>query len=274
MIQEAYIHGVSTRSVDDLVKAMGATGVSKSPSEPPGRRDRRAGERLPHPADRGRMALCLDRRHLHQGPRGRADRLHRDDNSRGRSTPTLRREVPGRGHRPFEAEAFLEGLPALPGRPRPAWRQAGVSPTEHKGLRAAASERSSTPPSSAARVHWMRNALAHASPPSSVRRCAMLTTHLRPGEGSAWPPEAPRWNNVARCAARAALKSPEERWIKHAGGRVLATAFPRDHWAQIAQRNPLQAAERRNRSDAPTSSVSPQRPRRRASRGALMLKNK
>ena len=30
MIQEAYIQGVSTRSVDDLVKAMGMTGISKS----------------------------------------------------------------------------------------------------------------------------------------------------------------------------------------------------------------------------------------------------
>jgi transposase-like protein len=30
VIQEAYIHGVSTRSVDDLVKAMGMTGISKS----------------------------------------------------------------------------------------------------------------------------------------------------------------------------------------------------------------------------------------------------
>jgi transposase-like protein len=30
VIQEAYIHGVSTRSVDDLVKAMGAGGMSKS----------------------------------------------------------------------------------------------------------------------------------------------------------------------------------------------------------------------------------------------------
>jgi putative transposase len=30
VIQEAYIRGVSTRSVDDLVRAMGATGVSKS----------------------------------------------------------------------------------------------------------------------------------------------------------------------------------------------------------------------------------------------------
>ena len=30
VVQEAYIQGVSTRSVDDLVKAMGMTGISKS----------------------------------------------------------------------------------------------------------------------------------------------------------------------------------------------------------------------------------------------------
>jgi transposase-like protein len=30
VIQEVYVHGVSTRSVDDLVKAMGAGGLSKS----------------------------------------------------------------------------------------------------------------------------------------------------------------------------------------------------------------------------------------------------
>ena len=30
VIQEAYIQGISTRSVDDLVKAMGASGISKS----------------------------------------------------------------------------------------------------------------------------------------------------------------------------------------------------------------------------------------------------
>src|SRR3984885_8893742 len=30
VMQEAYVHGVSTRSLDDLVKAMGASGVSKS----------------------------------------------------------------------------------------------------------------------------------------------------------------------------------------------------------------------------------------------------
>lgn len=30
VIQEAYVHGASTRSMDDLVQAMGGTGISKS----------------------------------------------------------------------------------------------------------------------------------------------------------------------------------------------------------------------------------------------------
>jgi transposase-like protein len=30
VIQEAYVHGISTRSVDDLVKALGMDGISKS----------------------------------------------------------------------------------------------------------------------------------------------------------------------------------------------------------------------------------------------------
>jgi putative transposase len=38
VIQEAYVQGVSTRAVDDLVKAMGMSGISKSQSLPPRRR--------------------------------------------------------------------------------------------------------------------------------------------------------------------------------------------------------------------------------------------
>jgi putative transposase len=38
VIQEAYVQGVSTRSVDELVKALGMTGISKSQSLPPRRR--------------------------------------------------------------------------------------------------------------------------------------------------------------------------------------------------------------------------------------------
>ena len=42
VIQEAYIQGISTRSVDDLVRSMGMDGISKSQVLPPVRRDRRA----------------------------------------------------------------------------------------------------------------------------------------------------------------------------------------------------------------------------------------
>ena len=40
VVQEAYVQGVSTRSVDDLVHAMGMTGISKEPGLATMRRDR------------------------------------------------------------------------------------------------------------------------------------------------------------------------------------------------------------------------------------------
>ena len=39
VIQEAYIKGVSTHSVDDPVQAMGMSGISKNQSLPPRRRE-------------------------------------------------------------------------------------------------------------------------------------------------------------------------------------------------------------------------------------------
>ena len=74
VIQEAYVQGVSTRSVDELVKAMGMTGISKSQSlplrrrgQPVVQRDRRQDRGLPRPAPRGRMALSLAGRDLCEG---------------------------------------------------------------------------------------------------------------------------------------------------------------------------------------------------------------
>jgi transposase-like protein len=34
VIQEAYVQGISTRSVDELVKALGMAGISKKPGQP------------------------------------------------------------------------------------------------------------------------------------------------------------------------------------------------------------------------------------------------
>jgi putative transposase len=47
VIQEAYIQGISTRSVDELVKALGMSGVSKSHVSRLCGGDRRAGENVP-----------------------------------------------------------------------------------------------------------------------------------------------------------------------------------------------------------------------------------
>src|SRR5947207_10448722 len=85
VIQEAYVHGVSTRSVDDLVKAMGMTGISKSQVSrlPTVHRDRRQDRRLPQPAVGRRLALSLAGCDLPQGSRHRSHRLRRGDR-RGR----------------------------------------------------------------------------------------------------------------------------------------------------------------------------------------------
>ena len=67
VIQEAYVQGVSTRSVDDLVQAMGMTGISKSQvSRLCGEIDDKVAG-LPRPAARRRLALCLARRDLREG---------------------------------------------------------------------------------------------------------------------------------------------------------------------------------------------------------------
>ena len=52
VIQEAYVQGISTRSVDDLVKGHGHVGDQQEPGLGALRRDRRQGEGLPEPAPR------------------------------------------------------------------------------------------------------------------------------------------------------------------------------------------------------------------------------
>ena len=91
VIQEAHIQGISTRSVDDLVKALGMSGISKSQvSRLCEEIDR--GEDLPGTPDRGRLALPLDRRHLRQGAAERSHRLgrrlHRRRRQRRRPPPS------------------------------------------------------------------------------------------------------------------------------------------------------------------------------------------
>ena len=84
VVQEAYVHGVSTRSVDDLVKAMGGTGVSKSQVSrlcgvgPSGRKERLRGRRatevvVPAWAASGRRTSVPLREPARFHPRGSPD---------------------------------------------------------------------------------------------------------------------------------------------------------------------------------------------------------
>ncbi|MET3597909.1 transposase-like protein [Mesorhizobium shonense] len=88
VIQEAYVQGVSTRSVDDLVKAMGMSGISKSQVS---RLCEEIDGKVTRAADRGRLAILVDRCHLPQGAPRRAHRIGRRHHRRRRQRRRLHR---------------------------------------------------------------------------------------------------------------------------------------------------------------------------------------
>ncbi|MEY9626142.1 hypothetical protein ABIA27_001177 [Sinorhizobium fredii] len=122
VIQEAYVQGISTRSVDDLVKAMGMS-YFEEPGQPAVRGDRRQGQSVPRKTDRRRLAVSVDRCHLPEGPPWRPHRLGRRDHRRRRQ---LRRPARGAGHgdRHLGGRADLDRVPAQADPARTARRQA------------------------------------------------------------------------------------------------------------------------------------------------------
>ena len=123
VVQEAYVQGVSTRSVDDLVQAMGMSGISKSQvSRLCAEIDDRVKTFLQRPLEGD--WLSVDRRHLREGPSERAHRLGRRDHRGGRQQ---RRPARGarHGHRPVRGRDVLDRVPAQAGAARAARRQAG-----------------------------------------------------------------------------------------------------------------------------------------------------
>ena len=80
VVQEAYVQGISTRSVDELVKALGMTGISKSQvSKLCKEIDERVRAFLDRPLE-GDWPYLIDP--PTEGPRRRAHRLGGDDNCR------------------------------------------------------------------------------------------------------------------------------------------------------------------------------------------------
>jgi transposase-like protein len=244
VIQEAYIHGVSTRAVDDLVKAMGGSGISKSEVS-----------RLVEEID-GRVNAFLARPLEGEWPYLWIDATYVKAREGGRivSTATIvavgvntdgRREVLGVATGVSEAEVFWKGfLRSLADRGLRGVKL--VIADDHKGLRAAASKvfHASL---QRCRVHWMRSALAHVPAKQRPAVVAMLKTIF--AQETAAEARA-QWNSVAEALRERVPKLAE--LMDAAREDVLAyTAFPREHWPQIASTNPLERlnGEIKRRSD-------------------------
>ena len=123
VIQEAYIKGVSTRSVDDLVQAMGMTGISKSQvSRLCEEIDGKVKAFLERPIEGDWPYLWIDATYL-KVRRGGAHRVGRRHHRHRRQR---RRKARGAGHggRHLGGRADLDGVPAQADAPGAAWRQA------------------------------------------------------------------------------------------------------------------------------------------------------
>jgi putative transposase len=233
VIQEAYIQGVSTRAVDDLVRAMGGSGVSKSEVS-----------RLVEEIDE-RVNAFLNRPLEGEGPYVWIDATYVKAREAGRivSTATIiavgvntdgRREVLGVATGASEAEVFWKGfLRSLADRGLRGVKL--VIADDHKGLRAAASKVFHAT-LQRCRVHWLRNALAHVPAKQRPAVTAMIKTIF--AQESAAEAHA-QWTSVADALRERAPKLAE--LMDEAREDVLAyTAFPKEHWPQIASTNPLE----------------------------------
>ena len=252
VIQEAYVHGVSTRSVDDLVKAMGAGGMSKSQvSRLCAEIDVRVNAFLSRPLEGTWPYLWLDATYIKVRDGGRiisrAVIVAVAVNSDGK------REVLGVATGPSEAEIFwTDFLRSLADRGLRGIKL--VIADDHKGLRAAAG-RVFDAGLQRCRVHWMRNALAHAPAKQRAAVAAMLKTiFAQETQAEAMA----QWNVVADALRE---KQPRLSAMMDASREdVLAYMdFPKDHWPQISSTNPL---ERLNKGAGHCPAQTPLRRRR------------
>ena len=236
--------GISTRSVDDLIKAMGGSGISKSQvSRLVEEIDERVDAFLARPIEGEWPYLWIDATYLKVRDGGRivptAAIIAVGVNSDGR------REVLGVATGPSEAEVFWKGfLRSLADRGLRGVRL--VVADDHKGLRAAATKVFHAT-LQRCRVHWMRNALTHAGPKQRPAVVALLKTIFAQDSAES---ARDQWNQVADALRE---KYPKLATMMDASrDDVLAYMdFPREHWAQIASTNPIERlnGEIKRRSD-------------------------
>ena len=233
VIQEAYVHGISTRSVDDLVKALGMDGISKSQvSRLCEELDERVHAFLDRPIEGDWPYLWIDATYLKVRQNGRivsvAVIVAVGVNSDGR------REVLGMDIGPSEAEPFWTAF--LRKLTRRGLRGVKLVISDaHEGIKAAASKLLCAT-WQRCRVHFMRNALAHAG--KSGRR--VVSAFI----GTAFAQETPeaasqQWRSVAD---QVRPKLPKlATLMDDAEPDVLAyMTFPGEHRAKLHSTNPIE----------------------------------
>jgi transposase-like protein len=232
-VQEAYVHGVSTRSVDDLVKAMGMTGISKSQvSRLCEEIDDKVTAFLGRPIEGDWPYLWIDATYVKVRESGRivsaAVIIAVGVNSDGR------REVLGMDIGPSEAEtfwtAFLRKL---------AWRglrgvKLAISDA-HEGIKAAVAKvlHASW---QRCRVHFMGNVLAHAGRQGRRVVAAFIGTAFVQDDAET---ASKQWRQVAD---QLRPKVPKlAAYMDEAEADVLAfMSFPKDHRPKIHSTNPIE----------------------------------
>ncbi len=233
VIQEAYIQGISTRSVDDLVKAMGMSGISKSQvSRLCEEIDEKVQAFLDRPIEGEWPYLWVDATYVKVRQNGRivsvAVIIAVGVNSDGR------REVLGMEIGASEAEpfwtAFLRKLTR-----RGLHGVKLVISDSHEGIKAAVSKVLSTT-WQRCRIHFMRNVLAHAGKQGRRVISAFIATAFAQNDAKA---ASQQWRHVAdqirpKVPKLAAL-------LDEAETDVLAyMSFPPAHRAKLHSTNPLE----------------------------------
>ncbi|RZK90514.1 MAG: IS256 family transposase [Methylobacterium sp.] len=233
VIQEAYIQGISTRSVDDLVQAMGGTGVSKSQvSRLCQEIDERVGAFLDRPIEGEWPYLWIDATYVKVRSEGRivsvAVIVAVGVNSDGR------REVLGMDVGPSEAETFWTAFLRKLARRGLRGVKLVISDA-HEGIKASVVKVMNAT-WQRCRVHFMRNVLAHAGRSGRRVVSAFIATAFAQDDAEA---ARQQWRRVAdqlrpKVPKLAALMDTAE-------PDVLAyMGFPAAHRVKLHSTNPLE----------------------------------
>ena len=233
VIQEAYVQGISTRSVDELVKAMGMSGISKSQvSRLCEEIDGKIESFLHRPLEGDWPYVWLDATYVKVRQDGRivsaAVTIATGVNAQGR------REVLGMAVGASEAETFwTEFLRKL--RRRGLGGVKLVISDAHEGLKAAVT-RILSATWQRCRVHFMRNVLAHAGKQGRRVVSAFIATAFAQDDANT---AKAQWRKVAdqlrpKLPRLAALLDEAEQDV------LAYMTFPAAHRAKLHSTNPIE----------------------------------